>query len=98
MIKPIYFFTSSAEANTPCSYLFRILNFKFTKTHFYPLGNNNIPMSVTDSIFRKFFVDLCEQDIPIELIVKMSKEWSNQRDVLSQTIKEFLEELYENEN
>jgi len=62
------------------------------------LGNNNIPMSVTDSILKKFFDELGEQDIPTELIVKMSKEWSNQREVLSQTIKEFLEELYENEN
>lgn len=55
-------------------------------------------MSVTDSILKKFFDELGEQDIPTELIVKMSKEWSNQREVLSQTIKEFLEELYENEH
>jgi hypothetical protein len=55
-------------------------------------------MSVSDNIFNKLIKKLLEQDIPLELIEILKDDWLENKKLSSQTIKEFLDDVYGNQN
>jgi len=62
------------------------------------LSEYNFLMSVSDNIFNKLIKKLLEQDIPLELIEILKDDWLENKKLSSQTIKEFLDDVYGNQN
>ena len=62
------------------------------------MSEYNLLMSVSDNIFNKLIKKLLEQDIPLELIKILKDDWLEKKNLSSQTIKEFLDDVYGNKN